>query len=569
MEVLSITKQEANKKPHYPRRTVAKKGAEYKQAILKVGTQRQAAQDIGVPRTTLQHWLARQGQTGLAPEVETFFESPAGAAFLHQLFIAAHFVIAEVGPSGSRLFCTFLQLSQLDKIVGSSYGSIQKFSVQMEKGIVQFERIERVRLSKDMTQKKITTCQDETYHPEICLVAIEPVSNFILLEKYSEKRDALSWSLSMEEALQGLNVEIIQSTSDEGRGILKHVEESLGAHHSPDLFHVQYELSKGTAASLSAQVRQAENALMKAEQLPLKIQKDQEKYEYQKESRGPGRPPNFEEGIRESEEIVLEAKKALEVCITRKEEVSQAKRAIGEIYHPYNLENGTPCSQTIIKNALEKQFNIIETAAMSAGLSENSLKKIEKARRVVPQMVLTIVFFWLTVKEIVNGLNLDPDLKMLFHKNIIPAVYLKMAAKKISKAEKRKSVLEQAQRLMNETKDSPLWKNCDSEIQEKLEKAALQCASIFQRSSSCVEGRNGQLSLRHHSLHKLSERKLKASNTIHNYWIERSDGTTPAERFFESKPKDLFEWLLGHLNLPARPRSAKKRVEAIPMQRAA
>ena len=34
-----------------------------------------------------------------------------------------------------------------------------------------------------MPQKEITVCQGETLHPETCLVAIEPVSNFILLEK--------------------------------------------------------------------------------------------------------------------------------------------------------------------------------------------------------------------------------------------------------------------------------------------------------------------------------------------------------------------------------------------------
>jgi len=41
-----------------------------------------------------------------------------------------------------------------------------------------------------MPQKEITVCQGETLHPETCLVAIEPVSNFILLEKYADSRKA-------------------------------------------------------------------------------------------------------------------------------------------------------------------------------------------------------------------------------------------------------------------------------------------------------------------------------------------------------------------------------------------
>ncbi|HID62622.1 MAG TPA: hypothetical protein EYP49_07805 [Anaerolineae bacterium] len=36
-------------------------------------------------------------------------------------------------------------------------------------------------------------------------------------------------------------------------------------------------------------------------------------------------------------------------------------------------------------------------------------------------------------------------------------------------------------------------------------------------------------------------------------YIKRKDGTTAAERFFGSRPRGLFEWLLGQVNLPGRP----------------
>ena len=89
---------------------------------------------------------------------------------------------------------------------------------------------------------------------------------------------------------------------------------------------------------------------------------------------------------------------------------------------------------------------------------------------------------------------------------------------------------------------------------------ARPCATWFQRSSSCVEGRNGQLELRHHSLHRLSPRKRAALTVIHNYWLKRADGTTAAERFFGAKPADLFAWLLECQPLPARP--ARRRSHA-------
>ena len=54
----------------------------------------------------------------------------------------------------------------------------------MEEAIVDFGKSEQTRLAKQMEQKEITVCQDETFHPDVCLVAIEPASNYILLEKY-------------------------------------------------------------------------------------------------------------------------------------------------------------------------------------------------------------------------------------------------------------------------------------------------------------------------------------------------------------------------------------------------
>jgi hypothetical protein len=43
----------------------------------------------------------------------------------------------------------------------------------------------------------ITVCEDETFHPEIYLVAIEPVSNFIVLEKYVPNRKAETWTAAL------------------------------------------------------------------------------------------------------------------------------------------------------------------------------------------------------------------------------------------------------------------------------------------------------------------------------------------------------------------------------------
>ena len=79
---------------------------------------------------------------------------------------------------------------------------------------------------------------DEIFHPEICLVAIEPVSNFILVERYAMDRKAKTWDESVRDALDNFPVEVIQVASDEGRSLISHALEGLKVHHSPDCFHV-------------------------------------------------------------------------------------------------------------------------------------------------------------------------------------------------------------------------------------------------------------------------------------------------------------------------------------------
>ena len=102
------------------------------------------------------------------------------------------------------------------------------------------------------------------------------------------------------------------------------------------------------------------------------------------------------------------------------------------------------------------------------------------------------------------------------------------------------------------------WGILTDSIKDQMRSIAKDCANVFQRSSSCVEGRNGYLSLRHHGSHQLSNRKLKALTVIHNYFIQRSDQTTAAERFFESKPRNLFEFLLDQLDVSARPAKSRR-----------
>ncbi len=143
-------------------------------------------------------------------------------------------------------------------------------------------------------------------------------------------------------------------------------------------------------------------------------------------------------------------------------------------------------------------------------------------------------------------------------KNVIPAIYLHLVAEKAKCSEAREQLRRKSEELLEPLRaENGAFSGLLQHEIGLIEQVSHECACLFQRSSSCVEGRNGQLALRHHSLHRLSDRKLASLTAAHNYYVKRSDGTTAAERFFGEKPRDLFEYLLDRLDLPGRP--AQKR----------
>lgn len=554
-----MPENERTPRKHWSREDVAEKIAEYEQAPAEA-SQRQLAEELGIPRSTLQYWLERQGAIDAAPEVIAFFESPAGVAFLHRLVLAAHFVMGLLGACGIRLVCLYLELTGLSQFVAAAYGSQQKVAVGMDKAVVAFGREERNRLAAGMTPKQITVCEDETFHPEVCLVGIEPVSNYILLEKYASNRKADEWTQAIKEATSGLAVEIIQSTSDQGKGIVSHVKNDLGAHHSPDVFHVENELVKATGAVLASRKRQAARQVEEAAQ---HVRQQQEKQAaYRQAEAGATKPAEIEAQVNQAQQQEREAQQSLESIEQHQEQVRQAIQGTSAAYHPYDLETGQARSAEQVAVDLDQHFANIEQVAAEAHLPAYSVERIKKAKRVVVEMVATIAFFFLVIRAKVEALGLSPEVEQAVYRNLIPGIYLHLVSEKAQAAEQRHDLEKRSQALLTPLlSPSGPFAQLESNDLKLVETVAQECAEVFQRSSSCVEGRNGYLALWHHSLHRLSQRKLEALTTVHNFFIKRTNGTTAAERFFAAKPRDLFEGVLERVDLPGRPAQKRSQPE--------
>ena len=523
-------------------------------------SQRQAANRLDVPRTTLQAWRAWQDRLDACPQVVAFFESVPGLAFLHRLILALHVVFVEVGACGIRLVCLLLQLTGLDRFVGASYGTQQQVNRHVEEAMVAYNREETSRLAQEMPPKEITATQDETFTGGLCLVAIEPVSNSILLEHTAEARDHDTWQALMQPALAGLNCRVIQATSDEAPGLLAYVEHHLGAHHSPDLFHVQQELSKAVAAPLAVKQRAAAKAVAQAEETLKRVHEHLANANGEPAQRGPGRPPKATPGLEQAAQDVASAHHEHQRLTGQRTQVTQSLRAIGHAYHFVDLERGVRRNGKLIAGDSRQHIDMIRTIAHQEGLSETCLERIAKAERVVPKMQATIEFVSGYVRQQVQPLALAPSQSFAMHAHLIPSYYLDRVAstRTVTQGEPLRTLAEDLCTPLFEP-DGAFGMLSPGE-QDALKFKAKTLAEVFQRSSSNVEGRNGYLSLRNHQLRGLDHpRKRTCLTAIHNFFLTRADGTTAAERFFGQKPRSLLAAILESVEIPPAPLSPPRR----------
>lgn len=425
----------------------------------------------------------------------------------------------------------------------------------MDSELVSFGKEESKRLAAQMPIKLVTLCEDETFHPEVCLVAMDAVSNYIFTEKYVEKRDGVTWNKTLDEALCGLPVKVVQVTSDEGRGLVNHIKKGLKVHHSSDCFHVPHEIGKGTSGALASEIRRAEKQHGMAAKQTQDEEQQKVKYE-EKPTRG--RRPNFEKRIKEARQGEEAAEAALEQAHKNQETVRTAKAEIGKVYHPFDPETGACQDKDKVEELLESCFERIYAATNH--LPERCRSRVEKAHRVVKNMAATIAFFFLTIDQHMECRGLNKDEKTLMKSILIPGYYLAMVAEREKDIERKGLIQEKSEELTSlvSQRDGPFSSLCSERI-ALLQRTAKECAQIFQRSSSCVEGRNAQLSLRHHGIHRLSDKDLQAQTVTHNFYLKRVDGSTAAERFFEASHRDVFAHLLSKMDYPARPRKRLKK----------
>jgi hypothetical protein len=135
----------------------------------------------------------------------------------------------------------------------------------------------------------------------------------------------------------------------------------LGAHHSPDIFHVQQEINRGTSAAMASKVRAIlqEVDALETELANRKVAKQEMR----------GRPSTL--SLKTDQEIsgeMVHRKVRLTLLQEQQAAIREAKNGIAAAYHPYDLKSGAARPTEQVQSELEQYFETIKIQATATEL---------------------------------------------------------------------------------------------------------------------------------------------------------------------------------------------------------
>jgi hypothetical protein len=436
---------------------------------------------------------------------------------------------------------------------------LQRLDKVLNQHILAYREEEAKRLAGRMPHKNICYALDENFILDrMTLVGMDPVSNYIFLEELADDRTAETWDKVSKEALKGLNVTVLHCVGDEAAGLIKLAKVFFNASKGSDLFHIQQEVTRGLTAPLARGLEQAKRT---------KELLHQEKGEvlvklagHMKTAGGvenlPKRGINAGKRLCEIDREEQRNDREIKVMEQRQENARANRRSVSEAYHPFHQETGEKQAPEQVRKALQSSFEALERVADEQQLSDKQKGKLQKAKGAIDSMVQVLIFFFLFLATTTQALELSEEETKTFE-TLVSLHYWKGRVRKTAGRKNKDKVRTLVQALEGRLNVDPIWVQLNPERQHVWQLKAVECAQMFQRSSSCVEGRNGHLSLKFHAFRHLTQEGLQVLTVLHNFFATRANGTTAAERFFGEKPRDLFTYLLGKVEL-SRPRTARR-----------
>ena len=382
---------------------------------------RKQAREMDIPESTLRYWIQHLQGHALEPEALAFFVSPAGVRFLHRQMTAQILVFGLMGGCGPSQQRFFLQMIGLNSLVACSDTTLRTQMRRLQDAVVDWGKDARSELAKTMSLRNVSLGVDETFFAKMVLVGMDVSAGFILLEKYSERRDAQTWQKAVESGKEGLKINVVQVVGDQAKALCALARDRLGVAKIEDLWHGQNAITRGTAGALVAKEEAARRELAKASEEREHVTKSKEEYLRQP---GRGHPPNWSARETHAQKRVDAADSALTSATQHRDSLRQAVCELGNVLHPVDLKTGELQNAGKVEKELKGAFDKMDQVVQDAGLGERSQAAVNKARRLIPSWVASIKHWHEMVEANFSDLVLPAETLMLLKLVLIPLLYV-------------------------------------------------------------------------------------------------------------------------------------------------
>ena len=513
------------------------------QCIAQKGQQtlNQIAQALGISKSSA--WRHQKAQvTRQGDPVSEFGSSAAGMGYLIRVVVATLYCFGITQGVGAESLSEFFRLIELDRHLGTSPSALRAFKQRLISLIGQYGTEQTSTVEPPKT-KQVILGSDETFFDVPILVLMELASGYIFFERAKQTRSFESWTEEVNSVNLPEGWTIAAMVSDGAKALVKLAIDTLQCVHLPDVFHLLRDLGQPLVSYLGRERKRLER---QAKALA----------ERQDKRRNPTQQAAYDNQRHQHHQ-------QCHALAQWDEGYQQAMTAITTAIHPFSVETGEWQLWGELEPRLREPLGRMETLAQHLNLSK-AIREIETFRTHIPSIAQGLSLWWRGVMDELNQRTQDPLIQAWVVSALLPALYWHQQAQKTRTPSLNAIYQQAAQRADDHLAAHPMSAQLQPEHDQAWRIWAQQQCTRFQRTSSAIEGRNGQLSRLHHATRGFSPELLNALTLIHNFDVRRADGTTPAERLFEQPFPSLFEWLVEHVEAIPLPRKSKKSQEPQP-----
>ena len=511
------------------------------------------AAENDVPRSTLQDRVRAVQDDGLPEQWRPFLESEVGLGFVQRLLVSVLVVFVLRGGSSVELVAEFFEALHLRRLVATSPTSLRRVLSQVLEHTQTWGQAQFARLAPTMAPQDVVLALDENFHwRQMLLVAMDVATGFVFCERSSETRDGETWEKAVRESTTGFNV-CLRAISRDGAEGLRHCATRLGVISGPDVFHLQCAVCKATARPMAQRVVRAQQAVEASKDECAAVHAERERDEAA--PRGPGRPPDWDARERRAQAAVVSAERHATTMAKERAAMQASIRALGDAHHPVDLVTGEAVSAEQTRARIEHVVTEMQAQVERAGLGQRAAKALRAVTARQGDLAAIVAWWYQELRRRLLSLSLPEGDVAWIIAVLVPALYVHRRIE-LGRNENERTTLKAlwaSLRAKAMACTSP-WSTWSANQRQCVWDVVQSCVRMFPRSTSMLEGHNGQDSLCQHQHHQLSEDFRKARIVVRNYVVQRADGTTAAERLFGGKPDDLIEHLCSRIKLPGRGR---------------